>query len=88
MMVDGVLDGARYSVAVGPDGVKGSVRVARLVEQYKGRQVKAGPTGPMVTVDPGDARSLLALLAAKTRVTGVDGAAVVDAAPRRPGVVH
>lgn len=73
MRVQGEIDGARYDVHVGPDGPTGSVRVGRLVAQYTGRQVKAGPTGPMVTVSPSDPASVVALLAVKTRVTGTAG---------------
>lgn len=75
MIVKGSLDGARYEVRVDSGGVTGSTMVSRLVEQYAGRKVMSGPTGPMVTVDAADPRSVLALLAAKTKVleaTGVE----------------
>lgn len=88
MRVQGVIDGARYDVAVGPGGAVGSVRVRRLVEQYAGREVKAGPTGPMLVVDPSDPRSVVALLAAKTRVTGTEGTENLTRLPSRPGVVR
>lgn len=88
MRVQGVIDGARYDVTVGPGGAVGSVRVGRLVEQYTGRKVKAGPTGPMLVVDPANPRSVVALLAAKTRVTGAEGTEDLTRAPVRPGIVR
>jgi hypothetical protein len=74
--VRGVLDDGLYEVALTGDPanpVVGSRRVAALVDQWTGEQVITGPTGPVVTVDPGDARSLLALLSVETTVRGVDG---------------
>lgn len=78
--VEGVYQGTPYDVKVGDGGVSGSKKIARLVQLYTGRQVPAGPTGPMVTVSPSDTVSVLALLGHKTAVTVVE-----DAPSARPG---
>lgn len=72
MRVTGYLDGAMYDVHTDAGGVRGSTRVETLLRQWAGRRVLCSPTGPSVTVNPADERSVLALLEAETRVVSVD----------------
>ena len=88
--VSGSLDGARYEVAIDtawPEPVQGSSRVRALVAQNLGQQVHLSPTGPVVTVDRSDARSLLALLSTKTAVSDV-GPGAPHMGMHRLGVVN
>lgn len=64
-----------YSVVVADDGeTVGSMAVRRLLaEQQPGATVKVTPTGPFVPFKPGDPHSVLAVLMARTSVTGVSG---------------
>lgn len=97
--VTGTLDGVGYRVGIHPDGVDdpdahgvtmGSEHAITLIKLHEGQQVQASPTSTPVTVDPDDAKTVLALLYAKTAVSSVDG----DDAPDDvlvqgpPGVVH
>lgn len=92
--VSGVLDNTLYQVKVTGDAsnpVVGSKRVRLLVRQYAGQKVQVTPTGPVFTVNPGDPKSILALLSAKSKVThaGSDGETVprlVDEPAE--GVIH
>lgn len=72
--VSGVLDGVVYEVRVtgkASDPVQGSKRVRALVRQWSGRHVRISPVGPVYTVNPGDEKSILALLATQTRILEV-----------------
>lgn len=89
--VAGSLDGTLYEVQVTGDPatpVVGSKRVARLVEQWTGETVMVTPVGPAYDVDPGDPASVLALLAAKTRVRWASDGAPVLVEPLREGHVR
>ncbi|MEQ7008485.1 hypothetical protein ABN028_20125 [Actinopolymorpha sp. B17G11] len=84
--VIGVLDGVVYEVRVtgqASDPVQGSKLVRSLVKQWTGRTVSLTPAGPVHTVNPGDARSVLALLATQTKVQQV-GEGAPSLAPPRP----
>lgn len=76
--VAGILDDTLYEVEVtGEESrpVVGSKRVDALVRQHTGSVVLATPAGPRYTVDPADAKSILALLSTETKVRRVsDGA--------------
>ena len=87
MRVTGFIHDTHYDVTVNAgEPPRGSVKIARLVESWAGRQVVGGPTGPLVTVDPADPDTVLALLAARTTVTGVEGDDTTTK-PRRVGIV-
>lgn len=76
--VQGSLDGALYEVEVTGDGgapTMGSRRVAALVDQFTGTQVKVTPHGPVFVVSPSDPASVLALLSSRTRVSKVGSGA-------------
>ena len=88
MRVTGVIQDTHYDVEVkaGSPPV-GSTAVARLVEAWSGKSVLGGPTGPRITVNPTEPRSVLALLSSRTTVTGVTDAEEQDR-PRPVGRVH
>lgn len=74
--VAGVLDNTLYEVRVTGDAndpVVGSKRVRVLLRQYQGENVMVTPVGPVYVVDPADPVSVLALLAAHTRITRTGG---------------
>lgn len=71
MKIRGLLSGVAYDVEVADGRVAGSKRVSRLVALHTGRSVMAGPTGPLLTVDVQDSRSVVALLNDKGTVAEV-----------------
>lgn len=99
-IVTGTIDGIGYRVGIHPEGIDasdalgvtmGSENALSLIALNEGLEVQASPTSDPVTVDPADARTVLALLHAATTIATIEGdtAPVADVLPQYgPGVVY